>query len=75
MKIYRMPRSDRVYKKLPREVREQFRGKVRLPASSDLRHLSLCIKKIRGTTGFFEASINMSYRFTFQIKKTAFCCA
>ncbi len=69
MKIYRTPRFDRAYKKLPCEVQEQFRGKIRLLTSSDLKHPSLRVKKIRGTPGFFEASINMSYRFTFEIKE------
>lgn len=69
MKIYRTPRFDRAYKKLPAEIQGQFKEKIRLLASSELKHPSLRVKKIRGTTGIYEASINMSYRFTFEIKE------
>ncbi|MHB1382084.1 MAG: type II toxin-antitoxin system RelE/ParE family toxin [Thermoleophilia bacterium] len=68
MKIYRTPRFDRAYRKLPPDVRVQFKKKIRLLAASDLRHPSLRVKKIRGTAGIYEASINIAYRFTFEMR-------
>lgn len=69
MKIYRTPRFDRSYRKLPPEVREKFKEKIRLLTSSQMKHPSLRVKKLRGTAGIYEASIDMAHRFTFEKRK------
>jgi len=66
MIIVRSPRFDRAYKKLPKEVREQFKNKIKLLAESNYSHPSLRVKKIQGTDSIWEASIDMNHRFTFE---------
>ena len=66
MIVVRSPRFDRAYKKLPEEVREQFRRKLRLLVDSKFTHPSLRVKRIQGTADIWEASIDMKHRFTFQ---------
>ena len=66
MKIIRSPRFDRAYKKLPNEIKELFKNKFRLFISSNMKHPSLRVKRIKGTKDIWEASIGMNYRFTFQ---------
>ncbi len=66
MIIVRSPRFDRAYKKLPEEVRDQFRRKLRLLVDSRFTHPSLRVKRIQGTADIWEASIDLNHRFTFQ---------
>ena len=66
MKIIRSPRFDRAYRKLHKKVKQQFKKKMELLLSSNFSHPSLRIKKIKGTENIWEASIDMSYRFTFE---------
>jgi hypothetical protein len=66
VRVERSPRFDRAYKKLPREVRERFKEKLRLLEASNFTHPSLRIKKIKGTANIWEASIDMNHRFTFE---------
>ncbi len=66
MIVVRSPRFDRAYKKLPEEVRDQFRRKLRLLVDSRFTHPSLRVKRIQGTADIGEASIDMDHRFTFQ---------
>lgn len=66
MRIIRSPRFDRTYRRLPQEVQERFKEKIRLLASSNLTHPSLRIKKIKGAPGIWEATIDMNHRFTFE---------
>lgn len=66
MIVARSPRFDRAYKKLPDDVKEQFKNKIRLLVESNYSHPSLRIKKIQGTDSVWEASINMNHRFTFE---------
>lgn len=66
MIIVRSPRFDRSYKKLPKEVREQFKNKIRLLVETNYTHPSLRIKKIQGTDSIWEASIDMNHHFTFE---------
>jgi mRNA interferase RelE/StbE len=66
VKIVRSPRFDRAYKKLPQEVRDQFRRKPRLLVDSRFGHPSLRVKRIQGTADIWEASIDMNHRLTFQ---------
>lgn len=65
MIIVRSPRFDRAYNKLPKPIQELFKKKVALLVSSNLTHPSLRVKKIQGTEGIWEASIDMAHRFTF----------
>jgi hypothetical protein len=66
MIIVRSPRFDRAYKKLPQDVQRQFQQKLELLVSSSLMHPSLRVKRIKGTEGIWEASIDMAHRFTFE---------
>lgn len=66
MIIVRSPRFDRAYKKLPPDVQRQFQQKLDLLVSSNLMHPSLRVKRIKGTEGIWEASIDMAHRFTFE---------
>ncbi len=59
-------RFEKAYRKLTPEVRERFEDKMRLLISSNLKHPSLRIKKIKGTGNIWEASIDMDHRFTFE---------
>ncbi len=69
MIIARSSRFDKSYRKLSPDVREQFKIKIQLLVSSNFRHPSLRIKKIKGTGNIWEGSIDMNHRFTFE--KTA----
>lgn len=60
------PRFENAYRKTTPEVRKRFEEKMRLLISSNLRHPSLRIKKIKGTGNIWEASIDMNHRFTFE---------
>ena len=66
MIVVRSPRFDRAYKKLPEEVRDQFRRKLRLLVGSRFTHPSLRVKRLQGTPDLWEASIDLNHRFTFQ---------
>lgn len=66
MIIVRSPRFDRAYKKLPPDVQRQFQQKLELLVSSNLTHPSLRVKRIKGTEGIWEASIDLAHRFTFE---------
>ncbi len=66
MIVVRSPRFDRAYKTLPPDVRKQFKQKFEMLVSSNLTHPSLRIKRIKGTDGIWEASIDMAHRFTFE---------
>jgi mRNA interferase RelE/StbE len=59
-------RFEKAYSKITPELRVRFEEKLRLLVSSDLRHPSLRIKKIKGVEGIYEASIDMDHRFTFE---------
>ncbi len=56
------------FKKLPKKKRELFKKKVAL-FIDDVRHPSLRVKKMSGHENRWEASIDMFYRFTFEIHK------
>ncbi|GAG81499.1 unnamed protein product [marine sediment metagenome] len=66
MRIESSPAFDRYYKKLPINVKELFKKKVKLLLSSNFEHPSLRVKKIKGTKNIWEASITKIYRFTFE---------
>jgi len=50
---------------LTREVQKQLKKKLEIMLENP-RHPSLRTKKIQGTTGIFEASINMDIRMTWK---------
>jgi len=70
------PRFKRAYVKLPEKTRTLFGDKMH-QFLDDWRHPSFRVKKIQGTETVWEASLNMSIRFTFEFSKdqdgTAIC--
>lgn len=66
MKIVRLSRFDRKYRKLPATIQRKFNEKMRVLVSSNYAHPSLRVKRIKGTSSIWEASIDMDYRFTFE---------
>lgn len=64
MKIERTLRFRRAFKKLPREIQSLFGDKI-IQFIDDWHHPSLRVKRIHGTDNIWEASLNMSFRFTF----------
>lgn len=62
---YRYTFSDRFkkhFKKLNANEKKQLMGKLELLSESPM-HPSLRTKRIQGTTGLFECSVNMDIRF------------
>lgn len=59
------PRFERAFKKLPKEIKLLYGDKI-VQFEDDWRHPSLRVKRIVGTDDIWEASINMSRRFTFK---------
>jgi len=66
MKILRIHAFKQDYQKLPKAVQENFEKKIRL-FIADIKHPSLRVKKMKGHKNRWEASIDMFYRFTFEI--------
>ena len=66
MKISRTGSFNKDYQHLPARVQEAFEKKMRLFAQNT-RHPSLRIKKMKGFQNRWEGSIDMFYRFTFEI--------
>lgn len=54
------------FRHLPVAVQELFEEKLKLFVHN-IRHPSLRIKKMQGHENRWEGSVNMSYRFTFEI--------
>lgn len=65
MNIYRLERFKENYKKLDDNIKKAVKTKLRLMAENSF-HPSLRTKKVQGTQGIFEASINMGYRMTWE---------
>ena len=65
MKILYSDRFKKDHKNLSLEEKKQFKEKMKL-MTENLRHPSLRIKKVQGTKGIFETSINMTIRLTWQ---------
>lgn len=59
------PRFERAFKKLPKEIKLLFGDKIS-QFEDDWQHPSLRTKRIQGTDNIWEASLNMSIRFTFE---------
>jgi mRNA interferase RelE/StbE len=66
MKIARTDSFRKDFKELPVHVRQTFEKKIALFVE-DVHHPSLRVKKMRGYKNRWEASIDMFYRFTFEI--------
>ncbi len=66
MKILRADAFKKDFQKLPKVVQENFEKKIKL-FINDIKHPSLRVKKIKGHKNRWEASIDMFYRFTFEI--------
>lgn len=61
------PCFDRLFRHLPKEIRERTYAKLALYAE-DPSHPSLRVKPVKGAPGIWEMSISMSYRITFQVE-------
>ena len=61
------PRFDKLFRRLPREIRDATYEKLALYLADQL-HPSLRVKRIKGTDGIWEMSITMNYRLTFELE-------
>jgi len=68
MRILRTEAFKEDYKRLPKTVQKKFDEKIRL-FINDISHPSLRAKKMKGHKNRWEASIDMFYRFTFEIHR------
>jgi hypothetical protein len=59
---------DKAYRGLPQDIKNVFLDKISL-MEERFDHPSLRIKKVHMTEGIYEGSVNMHYRFTFQLIK------
>ena len=66
MRILRTDLFKEDYSRLPKSARQKFERKIRL-FINNISHPSLRVKKMRGHENRWEASIDMFYRFTFEI--------
>ncbi|MBI9039231.1 MAG: hypothetical protein JEY97_13940 [Bacteroidales bacterium] len=66
MRIVRTDSFKKDYKEIPVAVQEKFKKKIIL-FFENIKHPSLRVKKIGGHKHKWEASIDMFYRFTFEI--------
>ena len=70
MKLLRTKRFVRDYCKLPEAVQKRADRKLAYLAQ-DIAHPSLRVKCLRGHEDVYEGSINMQYRFLFEITTDA----
>ncbi len=68
MNIIRTDVFKRDYKKLPPVIQDKFEKKITL-FIQDINHPSLRVKKMKSFKNRWEASIDMFYRFTFEVHK------
>lgn len=66
MKILRTEVFKEDYKKLPKATQEKFDNKFKL-FTININHPSLRVKKMKGHKNRWEGSIDLFYRFTFEI--------
>ncbi len=66
MKIFLTPKADRDYKALPPDLQARVNKQFEL-LLADLRHPSLRAKKYDEARDIWQARVNRSYRFYFQI--------
>lgn len=65
MQVKRLPKFDASYINLPTSIQKKVRKTI-LILSSNLRHPSLHVKKMRGIDAY-EARVDIHYRLTFGI--------
>ena len=65
MKIHAYESFRRFYGQLPPHIQKKTDKQIRLLAEN-LRHPSLQVKKIQGTSGIWEARVDLQYRMTFE---------
>jgi len=65
MEIRTTARFDRAFKKLPHNIQALVEDKL-YQFEDDWQNPSLRVKRIQGTDRIWEASVNMSIRFTFE---------
>ena len=61
MKLHRLPRFDRDYKKLPVGIKTKLYRQLKV-ISDNLQHPGLHVKKIKGQTDVWEARVDKFYR-------------
>ena len=66
MKIIHTDSFKRDFKELPIHIQDKFENKIRI-FIQNINHPSLRIKKMSGHKNRWEGSIDMFYRFTFEI--------
>jgi len=66
MRIDRAESFKKDFQQLPPHIQKLFEKKIRL-FIQNINHPSLRVKKMQGHQNRWEASINMFYRFTFEI--------
>jgi len=71
MKIRTTRKFDKDYARLPEEIKNLLDRKLRIFIENQ-NHPSLRVKKMEGHPSIWEASINMQYRFTFQIQSNTY---
>jgi len=65
MKIDSISRFKRAFKKLPEDIQSLYFEKMH-QFKDDWQHPSFRAKRVQGTDNVWEASLNMSIRFTFE---------
>ena len=68
MRILRTEAFKEDYKRLPKTAQKKFDEKIKL-FMNDIHHPSLRVKKMKGHKNRWEASIDMFYRFPFEIHR------
>ena len=66
MKFVRADSFKKDYQELPAHIQKLFDKKIRI-FGENLLHPSLRVKKMQGFKNRWEGSINMFYRFTFEV--------
>ncbi len=66
MRIIRTEAFKKDFKELPKPAQEKFEKKIKL-FMEDIKHPSLRVKKMEGYKNRWEATIDMFYRFSFEI--------
>ena len=68
MRVVRTDSFKKDYRELPALIQEKFEKKIRI-FIQNIHHPSLRTKKMEGYKNRWEGSIDMFYRFTFEIHK------
>lgn len=71
MKITRTDSFKKDYQHLPADLKKTFEKKIKIFVEN-IHHPSLRVKKLKGFKNRWEGSVNMFYRFTFEIHKDSY---